>query len=243
VTAPPEAAGRPSGLGMVFPPARREAIGTAFIENLARIHRFADDPRSRALVSFARPRAQTTEAAKGVVAWWRRVWRDDALEDHPMVEVAFDWLEQHAPPSEAISLVHGDYRSGNFLFDPETNEVTAILDWELARFGDRHEDLGWILSSINAGRDDDGSRLVCGLAPRQTFLERYEKIVGLAIDPERIFYYELFSELKVVVIALGIGPKNAATRQAHAHLANLVFSPLGWRSLARIRDMLAPNLS
>jgi hypothetical protein len=45
-----------------------------------------------------------------------------------MVQVAFDWLVENAPVSEAISLVHGDYRSGNFLFDPETNSATAILD-------------------------------------------------------------------------------------------------------------------
>lgn len=242
VTAPPEAAGRPSGLGMIFPPARRPAISTAFVENLARIHRFAEAAESSALVSFERPRAGTREAAAGVIAWWRRVWQDDALEDHPMVQVAFDWLEQNAPPCEAISLVHGDYRSGNFLFDAETNVVTAVLDWELSRFGDRHEDLGWTLSSINGACDDDGTWLVCGLEPRPSFLERYEQRVGLPVDAERVFFYELFSELKVVVIALGIGPRNAASRLAHAHLSNLVFSPLGWRSLARLRDMLATRL-
>ena len=242
VTAPPEAAGRPSGLGMLFPPARRGPLGAAFIENLAAIHRFAESPAAASLVSFDRPRADTTEAAHGVVAWWRRVWEDDALDDHPMVASAFDWLEENAPPTERISLVHGDYRSGNFLFDPETNAVTAVLDWELARFGDRHEDLGWTLSSINGAVDDDGTRYVCGLETRPEFLQRYEALVGLPVDPERVFFYELFSELKVVVIALGIGPRNAHTKQAHSQLGNLVFSPLGWRSLARIRDLLGPRL-
>jgi aminoglycoside phosphotransferase (APT) family kinase protein len=242
VTAPPEAAGRPSGLGMLFSPARRDRLGPAFVENLSRIHRFADAPGAASLVSFERPEAKTREAAEGGIAWWRRVWDDDAVDDHPMVEVAFDWLEESAPATEAISLVHGDYRSGNFLFDLESNAVTAILDWELARFGDRHEDLGWTLSAINTAVDEQGRSFVCGLEPRAGFLARYAELSGLPVDPERLFFYEVFAELKVAVIALGIGPRNAAARQSHAHLANLVFSPLGWRSLARLAEMLRPRI-
>ncbi|MET0152669.1 MAG: phosphotransferase family protein, partial [Candidatus Binatia bacterium] len=242
VTAPPEAAGRPSGLGMLFPPARRARLAPAFVENLCRIHRFADAPGAASLVSFERPKPKTREAADGVIAWWRRVWEDDAVDDHPMVQVAFDWLEENAPVTEAISLVHGDYRSGNFLFDPDTNTVTAILDWELARFGDRHEDLGWTLSAINTAVDEQGDSFVCGLEPRADFLARYAELSGLPVDPERLFFYEVFAELKVAVIALGIGPRNAEARQSHAHLANLVFSPLGWRSLARLAEMLRPRI-
>ncbi len=242
VTAPPEAAGRPSGLGMLFPADRRDRLAPAFVEKLCRIHRFADAPGAASLVSFERPKPRTREAADGVIAWWRRVWEDDAVDDHPMVQVAFDWLEENAPATETISLVHGDYRSGNFLFDPETNTVTAILDWELARFGDRHEDLGWTLSAINTAVDEQGNTFVCGLEPRASFLARYEKLSGLPVDPERLFFYEVFAELKVAVIALGIGPRNADARQSHAHLANLVFSPLGWRSLARLAGMLRPRI-
>jgi aminoglycoside phosphotransferase (APT) family kinase protein len=239
VTTPSEAAGRPSGLGMLFPPRRRARLAPAFVENLCRIHRFADAPGSASLGSFERPKTQTREAADGVIAWWRRVWEDDAVDDHPMVQVAFDWLEA---VSETISLVHGDYRSGNFLFDPETDAMTAILDWELARFGDRHEDLGWTLSSINGAVDDQGNPFVCGLEPRASFLARYGELSGLPVDPERLFFYEVFAELKVAVIALGIGPRNAEARQSHAHLANLVFAPLGWRSLARLADMRRPRI-
>jgi aminoglycoside phosphotransferase (APT) family kinase protein len=120
--------------------------------------------------------------------------------------------------------------------------MTAILDWELARFGDRHEDLGWTLSSINGAVDDQGNPFVCGLEPRASFLARYGDLSGLPVDPERLFFYEVFAELKVAVIALGIGPRNAEARQSHAHLANLVFAPLGWRSLARLAEMLRPRI-
>ncbi|MEA2624256.1 MAG: hypothetical protein QOD06_301 [Candidatus Binatota bacterium] len=240
VTVPPEAAGRPSGLGLLFPPERRAKLAPAFSENLHRIHSFADCDESASLCSFERPRPGTTEASEWLVAWWKRVWDDDAVEDHPMVRVAFDWLDENTPATERIALIHGDYRSGNFLFDAETNRVTAVLDWELARFGDRHEDLGWILSSINGATQDDGASFVCGLEARDSFLARYAELSGLPVDPERLLFYEVFSELKVAIIALGIGPRNATARQSHAHLGNLVFAPLGWRSLARVRDLLAP---
>jgi aminoglycoside phosphotransferase (APT) family kinase protein len=39
--------------------------------------------------------------------------------------------------------VHGDYGPNNMLFDPETFEVAAVLDWEWARVGDPIEDLAW----------------------------------------------------------------------------------------------------
>jgi len=240
-TVPPEAAGKPSGFGSGFSRERRAKLGPAFIDMLARIHAFADSPQSKALTSFERPRAGTTEAADGVIAWWRRVWDDDKLEDHPMMEVAFDWLLENAPVAERIALVHGDYRAGNFLFDPATNEMTAMLDWELARFGDRHEDLGWALARIYTAKSEDGDDLVCGLLPREEFLRRYEELSGLAVDPERVFFYEVFNELKIAAIALGTGPRNAHERQSQAHLSNVVFAGAGYRCVARLHDLLAPR--
>jgi aminoglycoside phosphotransferase (APT) family kinase protein len=241
-TVPPEAAGKPSGFGSAFSPERRAALGPQFLENLARIHAFAESDAGRSLAAFERPAANTTEATDWGVSWWRRSWQDDALEDHPMIEVAFDWLEEHAPVTERIALVHGDYRSGNFLFDPETNRTTAVLDWEMARLGDRHEDLGWTLARIYTVVDPDGTELVCGLVPREEFLRRYEELSGLPVDRQRLFYYEVFNELKIAVIALGTGPRNAHDLQSHAHLSNIVFLPAGYRCTARLHELLRPRL-
>lgn len=243
VTVPPEAAGKPSGFGSLFSPDRRRTLATAFVENLARIHGFADSAAAAELRAFERPRAGTREATEWVVAWWRRVWEDDALEDHPMIEVAFDWCEENAPTTERISFLHGDYRAGNFLFDAATNRVTAVLDWEMSRFGDRHEDLGWTLARIYTAVDADGTELVCGLAPRADFLRRYEELSGSPLDSERLFFYEVFNELKIAVIALGTGPRNAHERQSHAHLSNLVFTPAGYRCVARLHELLQPRLA
>jgi aminoglycoside phosphotransferase (APT) family kinase protein len=238
-TVPPETAGKPSGFGSSFPRARREALAPAFVDSLAKIHGAAS---LATLPSFDRPREGTTDASDTLVGWWRRVWEDDKLEDHPMIEVAFDWLLENAPVTERAALIHGDYRTGNFLFDPATNRITAILDWEMSRLGDRHEDLGWAFARIYTAKDEDGHDLVCGLAPREWFLARYAEVSGLPVDPERLFFYEVMNELKIAVIALGTGPRNAFAQQSQAHLSNVVFVGAGYRCVARLRDLLAPRL-
>ena len=44
---------------------------------------------------------------------------------------------------EAVVLVQGDTGPGNFMYAGA--ELVAITDWELAHWGDRHDDLAWIL--------------------------------------------------------------------------------------------------
>ncbi|MEU5870960.1 phosphotransferase [Glycomyces sp. NPDC047369] len=39
--------------------------------------------------------------------------------------------------------VHGDFGPNNLLLDPVSFEVTAVIDWEFAHFGDPVEDLAW----------------------------------------------------------------------------------------------------
>ena len=41
------------------------------------------------------------------------------------------------------TLVHGDFGPNNMLLNPETWDVTALLDWEWAHIGDPIEDLAW----------------------------------------------------------------------------------------------------
>src|SRR3546814_16716881 len=58
-----------------------------------------------------------------LVNWWRRVWEEDREEDDPLVELAYQWLIKNAPPLDHVSIVHGDCRGGNFLFDEQTAQI------------------------------------------------------------------------------------------------------------------------
>src|SRR5258708_4043810 len=64
-------------------------------------------------------------------------------QPQPVLELALAWLDRRKPPPTARPvLVHGDYRTGNYLADESS--VTAILDWEGAHLGDPVDDLGWL---------------------------------------------------------------------------------------------------
>jgi Ser/Thr protein kinase RdoA (MazF antagonist) len=41
------------------------------------------------------------------------------------------------------TLIHGDFGPNNLLLDPESYEVTAVVDWEFAHLGDPIDDLAW----------------------------------------------------------------------------------------------------
>jgi aminoglycoside phosphotransferase (APT) family kinase protein len=229
--AQPELGGRPSGVGIAYEPALREPLSRAFVRALVALH--AIDWRGQELSAFDVPRAATTEAAEWSLAWWERVYREDRVEDHPVVVYAAEWLRDHLPPADSIVLVHGDYRSGNFLYD-DAGRITAVLDWELAHLGDPHEDLGWVVNDLFAVRDASGRRLACGLLDREEMIERYEAAVGWTIDRERVRFYEIFNNYKLAVcahattlrIARGQGTHLAASMSlihafAHRYVAEL----------------------
>ena len=80
-----------------------------------------------------------------------RACLDSVAEPRPVLEFAYRWLVRHRPAAGAPSVVvHGDFRLGNLLVD-ETG-LRAVLDWEMAHAGDRHEDLAW--ATIRAWRFD-----------------------------------------------------------------------------------------
>jgi aminoglycoside phosphotransferase (APT) family kinase protein len=195
----PELGGRPGGAGIAFEPEIRGALAVRFLDVLVRLH--AMDWRTRDLGSFDVPRPGTTEAAAWSLAWWERVWEEDRVEDHPVIVLAAEWLRAHLPTAERIVLVHGDYRSGNFLYD-DRGRITAILDWELAHLGDPHEDLGWVVNRMFATRGAAGEPpLACGLMPRGEALAAYERATGWTIDPDRLRFYETFNNYKLAVCA------------------------------------------
>ncbi len=203
-----------SGVGTFFPPAIRQTLGHQFVDHMARLH--ALDWRALPLTSFDRPEPGTQS-----VAWelnhWERVWEEDVNEDVPLMRLAMGWLRQNMPPVDHVSVVHGDYRTGNFLFTEQDNRISAILDWEMAYLGDRHGDLAWAMSpTFGYPSEDDGAFLYGGFLTREEFIARYEQTSGLQINPDTLRYYDIFGAYKVVVICLATGhraPRNGKTHQ------------------------------
>jgi aminoglycoside phosphotransferase (APT) family kinase protein len=112
--------------------------------------------------------------------------------ERPIFEAAFRWLRDRAPKLETPTLLHGDFRNGNIMFQPEVG-VAAVLDWELAHLGDPAEDLAWIC--VNSWRFG-GTKPVGGFGEYAQLLEGYEAAGGKPVPLERVLYWQTLGSLK-----------------------------------------------
>ena len=205
--------GEVSGMGTHYGPRLRGLLAPQFVDMLARIHTF--DWRTAELSAFEFP-SPGTDAVARQINWWRRVAEEDALAELPILTLAEQWLVNNMPPADQISLLHGDYRCGNFLFFESNGEITTWLDWELGHLGDRHEDLAW--STIRTWGHDDpesGKHLICGLMTEADFLTTYENVSGLTINREILRYYKILNAWKLVVMSQFCSYRVASRGKTH----------------------------
>lgn len=117
----------------------------------------------------------------------------------PILELAFQYLRKHTPQPVDPVLLHGDFRNGNIMFDPERG-VAAVLDWELAHIGDPAEDMGWICTnSWRFGRPD---RPVGGFGDYADLLAGYAAAGGRPIDLSRVRFWQMLGSLRWGVMCL-----------------------------------------
>jgi aminoglycoside phosphotransferase (APT) family kinase protein len=130
------------------------------------------------------------------LAKWEKVVDEDELEPQPIVRAAVRWMRRNPPPpAQRISVVHGDYRTGNFLFDG-TGTIRAVLDWEMAHLGDPLEDLAWALDPLwSSDRVHPG-----GMLTREAGIAVWEKASGLKADPAALRWWSMFAAFKGAAI-------------------------------------------
>lgn len=123
---------------------------------------------------------------------WEAVFDKDEAEPQPIARAAIRWLRANPPPpAQKLSVVHGDFRTGNFLFD-EAGEIRGVLDWEMAHLGDPLEDLAWGFNPIwRFGRG-----LAGGLVEKAQAIAIWERASGLRAPPEALHWWELFNCVK-----------------------------------------------
>jgi aminoglycoside phosphotransferase (APT) family kinase protein len=213
VTKPSRSESNVTGLGTNLGAGLRAALAGPFLEQLATVHNHVID--LEILSAFECP-DNPTQAAEWALNWWERVWEEDADEDVPLMRLAAGWMRSHLPETDRLSIIHADFRTGNFLFDETEGKITAWLDWELGHIGDRHEDLAWSMSPAFGHFAEDGSTfLSCGLLPESEFLDRYQAASGLNINPASLHFYRVLSAYKAIVIVLGAGFRNARNSKSH----------------------------
>lgn len=197
----------------------RGRIADQLGEILARIH--ATDPATL-------PPLVKRDGGESVAALRRGI---DALGSAlPVFELALTWLDRRKPAApERPVLVHGDYRTGNYLVDE--SGVTAILDWEGAHLGDPVEDLGWLC--VKSWRFGAVDKPAGGFGSREQLWAAYERAGGGRVDPERAHWWEVFGTVRWGVIC---------HQQAWRHLSGAVRSmelaSIGRRAVETEVDLL-----
>jgi aminoglycoside phosphotransferase (APT) family kinase protein len=135
---------------------------------------------------------------EGELNRYEEVYRASGAE-RPILELAFQHLRKHLPEPVDPILLHGDFRNGNIMFDPERG-VAAVLDWELAHIGDPAEDLGWLCTnSWRFGRPD---RPVGGFGDYADLLAGYAAAGGRPIELSRVRFWQMLGSLRWGVMCL-----------------------------------------
>lgn len=167
---------------------RLESLGAQFADALGNLH--ALDWHNTGLAADADGVTCENVAGRQIDAWHADYQRW-ALRPHPMMHKLFAWLRRNAPTAPKLSIIHGDYRLGNFL--EVGGRITAVLDWELVHIGDPHEDLAWMCLPQYRG----GTPLMSKLVARDELYRRHEAKTGLAVSEASMRYYTLFSLMKL----------------------------------------------
>lgn len=229
-------AAKVSGLGQNYGPKLRAQLAPQFVGLLAKLHTI-DVTSIDGMEHFERPIVGSNQSIIRQVNSMRRIWEEDRIEEEPIMEIIYRWLIANAPPLDHVSIVHGDYRSGNFLFDEEQGKITAWLDWEGASLGDRHQDLTYaIMPSFAHLAEDEATLLGSGMMAENDLYAAYEKASGLTVDPVRIAYFNIYNRYLIAILTLAASARASRSRGTHQDvLVNYVVG-LGYPALADLRD-------
>lgn len=119
-------------------PAERRPLYEQMVKTLAGLHNL--DHRKLGLETFGR----AGNYMERQIARWTMQYRATTTDQNPLMEKLIDWLPRSIPAQSQSSIIHGDYRIDNLIFDQTGPQVRAVLDWELATIGDPLADFAYL---------------------------------------------------------------------------------------------------
>lgn len=177
--------------------AERELIADATVDVIARVHAIDDIAARFPLLDGEGSALRRHFQAQR--AWYRWALTDDGVEI-PLIERTFDWLEAHWPAETGPDVLNwGDARPGNILFDGFA--PAAVLDWEMATFGPRELDLGWVIF-IHRFFQDIATRFDQPGLPdflrRDAVVAKYQELTGHTVRD--LDFYIIYAALRHAIV-------------------------------------------
>ena len=136
------------------------------------------------------------------VSRWTKQYFDSETEKIDSMHKLIEWLPKRIPKQKYVSIVHGDYRLDNVVFDNNDNNI-AILDWELSTIGDPLADFGYHCLLWHIGKIDNDVAKGLGIPNEDEYLKKYLSRTKIQLDSDWEFYI-IFSLFKVAGICQGI---------------------------------------
>jgi len=161
-------------------------------ETLATVHRVAPE----AVPGLAAP-PSWDDYIDGLIDGWRQLEANHA-ERNPFLRYVACWLEAHKPSPAPLTLVHGEFQSGNVMIDAQGE--MQVIDWEYAHIGDPRIDLGWF-QCVAAFSPPD----LIGLDP-VGFCTLYCELTGYGpevINPVTVGYFSILAGVRAFGALLG----------------------------------------
>ena len=141
---------------------------------------------------------------------WSKQYIASKTRDIPSMDKLMQWLSQNAPSNPRTTVVHGDYRIDNLIFDHDKPQVVSVLDWELSTLGDPLSDVAYCcmpyyLEPHHPALKGLSGRNVSdmGIPSEGDMLERYCNLTGTP-DVQDWRVYMAFSFFRVAAILQGV---------------------------------------
>jgi aminoglycoside phosphotransferase (APT) family kinase protein len=177
---------------------------------------------------------------------WSKQYQASITQPIAAMDQLMAWLPQHIPDMALDprfhSIVHGDYRIDNLLFDPLQPQVVAVLDWELSTLGHPLADfsyhcMAWhIEPGVFKGMGGIDIQAL-GLPSEHEYMALYCQHTGFS-QPKQLQrewnFYLAYNLFRLAAILQGIAKRLeagiASSDQAHHYAAAArPLAELGWR--------------
>jgi aminoglycoside phosphotransferase (APT) family kinase protein len=207
--------GRPYANGALpeFDPETRRSMYEQLVDTLADLH--VIDPEAAGLGDFGK----TGNYFERQVARWTRQYRDSQTDYIPEVERLIAFLPETIPEQSRTSIVHGDYRIDNVMYDGD-GTLIAVLDWELATLGDPVADfyylaMQWMMPA-DGGAGLAGLNLAqLGIPSLEEVVSRYSTRSGVTVEGKLDWYFA-YNLFRLTGIVQGIKKRVIDGTASHA---------------------------
>ena len=183
---------------------KRMKVYEETVRIMAELHKI--DVEKSGLLDFGKP----GNYFERQVGRWIKQYRAAETESYPEIETLIAWLEKTMPDDDGlISIVHGDYRLYNMIFDHREERMLALLDWELSTIGHPYADLAyqcmnWHIPQIGITPGLAGMNLEkLGIPSEDDYVSNYCSKMGINSIPNWSFYLA-FGFFRLAGIAQGV---------------------------------------